>query len=218
MAKTTKEDNLSLWNRVCVTNPKYTKEIPGKGSLKLTAIGAQFQKKNATKEFGIYGEAWGLKEVKYKIIKDLPPNGETIALCEAVFFHPTGQFPISSAIKIVAWNTFKKYHMLDDDFAKKVETDILTKALSYLGFNADVFMGDYNDNKYIAKVTEQFAEENGVKPAAPRMKKMTDTVYNQGMAAIESGDESKIANLKKYLNGVEDCERKVEMLNLINKK
>ena len=33
-----------------------------------------------------------------------------------------------------------------------------TKALSKLGFNADVFLGKYDDNKYVAKMKEEFAE------------------------------------------------------------
>jgi disulfide oxidoreductase YuzD len=34
---------------------------------------------------------------------------------------------------------------LDTDFAKKVETDTLTKALSKLGFSADVFLSKFED-------------------------------------------------------------------------
>ena len=36
---------------------------------------------------------------------------------------------------------------------KKVATDALTKGLSKLGFNADVFMGMFDDNKYVNKLT-----------------------------------------------------------------
>ena len=38
---------------------------------------------------------------------------------------------------------------VDDDCIKKVATDALTKGLSKLGFNADVFMGRFDDNKYV---------------------------------------------------------------------
>ena len=57
------------------------------------------------------------------------------------------EFPIHSSIK---------YHSngrVDDDFMKKVATDALTKGLSKLGFNADVFMGKFDDNKYVNKLT-----------------------------------------------------------------
>ena len=38
---------------------------------------------------------------------------------------------------------------------KKVATDALTKGLSKLGFNADVFMGKFDDNKYVNSLTSQ---------------------------------------------------------------
>ena len=48
---------------------------------------------------------------------------------------------------------------VDDNFAKKLETDTLTKAISKLGFNADIFMGLFDDVKYLAEVTKEFAEK-----------------------------------------------------------
>ena len=50
--------------------------------------------------------------------------------------------------------------MVDADFAKKIETDALTKALSKIGFNADVFMGLYDDHKYVAMIQEEFKEKD----------------------------------------------------------
>ena len=66
---------------------------------------------------------------------------------EAQFFYrnentQNGEFPITSAIMYIS-----DKGKADDDFAKKLETDMITKALSRLGFNADVFMGMFDDNK-----------------------------------------------------------------------
>ena len=36
----------------------------------------------------------------------------------------------------------------NDDAPKMALTDGLTKAISHLGFNADVFLGKFDDNKY----------------------------------------------------------------------
>ena len=52
---------------------------------------------------------------------------------------------------------------LDDDCFKKVSTDALTKGLSKIGFSADVFLGMWDDNKYVAQVTQEFAS-NEPKP------------------------------------------------------
>jgi len=38
---------------------------------------------------------------------------------------------------------------IDKDWAKKIETDVTTKALSKLGFNADIFKGNWDDDKYV---------------------------------------------------------------------
>ncbi len=51
----------------------------------------------------------------------------------------------------------------DDDAGKKAMTDALTKGLSHLGLSADVFLGLFEDNKYVAKVAAQFKE--GDRPA-----------------------------------------------------
>ena len=48
---------------------------------------------------------------------------------------------------------------IDDNFAKKLETDALTKAISKLGFNADIFMGKFDDTRYLAEVTKEFADK-----------------------------------------------------------
>ena len=48
-----------LWDKVEKTNPKYTKKANVKGN-QITSIAPQFQIKNATEHFGVYGEKWGV--------------------------------------------------------------------------------------------------------------------------------------------------------------
>ncbi len=45
---------------------------------------------------------------------------------------------------------------VDDDAPKKALTDALTKALSHLGFNSDVFMGMFDSNKYVKQLEEKY--------------------------------------------------------------
>ena len=47
----------------------------------------------------------------------------------------------------------------DDDAVKKVATDALTKGLSRLGFNSDVFEGLFDDNKYVAEMNLKFGNK-----------------------------------------------------------
>jgi len=142
--------NLKLWDSVEKTNPAHTKKANVRGN-KITAIAPQQQIKNATEQFGVYGIAWGFKGIEFDY--SLVERAGIITFI-GQFFFPNGAFPISASISAFRDNAMLKP---DADFAKKVETDALTKALSKLGFNADVFMGLYDDHKYVQMMNEEFA-------------------------------------------------------------
>ena len=144
-------DNLELWSKVSKTDPAHTKQANVRGN-KITAIAPQYQIMQATEQFGAYGKAWGFKSVT--IDNSLMSVG--LITFKGSFFYPGGEFEILSSIGIYRDNAQTK---IDDDFAKKVETDALTKALSKLGFNADVFMGLYDDNRYVQQLSEEFADK-----------------------------------------------------------
>src|SRR5207249_9372453 len=53
-----------------------------------------------------------------------------------------------------------KYGLFTDEEApKKSLTDAMSKALSMLGFGADIHLGLYDDNKYVSSLRRQFAEK-----------------------------------------------------------
>ena len=142
-----KQDNMELWNSVEVTDPKYTKKVNQRGGF--TAIGAQYQLMRATETFGPMGLGWGVEDENIERWEDV---GLAVYTANLWWSHTNGAhkrtIPLHSAIK---------YHTngrVDDDFFKKVATDALTKGLSKLGFNADVFMGKFDDNKYVNKLKE----------------------------------------------------------------
>lgn len=146
-------DNLIFWDSVCKTNPDHTKPANVRGN-KITAIDPQQQILAATKKFGIYGTGWGFSEIELDFSM-LDKIG--VVIFKGEFFYilkgEAKTFPIISSISAFRDNAMMKP---DADFAKKVETDTLTKALSKLGFNADVFMGLYDDNKYVQMMEEEF--------------------------------------------------------------
>ena len=144
-------DNLKLWNAVEKTDPKYTK--PAKiGGMKITAIAPQYQIKLATEQFGSYGKGFGFKEIEldYSLVEAMQ-----LVVFKGTFFFPGGEFVIINSNKLYM---DRKQEMIDADFAKKIETDALTKALSKLGFNADVFMGRFDDVRYVDEMKEEFKE------------------------------------------------------------
>lgn len=149
--------NLKLWDAVKETDPKYTK--PAKiGGMKITAIAPQYQIMLATEQFGSYGEGFGFKsiELDYSLIEKF-----NLIVFKGVFFHPKGEFEIINSSKMYM---DRNQTMVDADFAKKIETDALTKALSKLGFNADVFMGRFDDTKYVLEMQEKFNQPDLMSP------------------------------------------------------
>jgi hypothetical protein len=97
-----KEDNLKLWNEVCETDPNHTKLVTFGRSF--TSINAQYQLKQATKQFGKYGEKWGIHSIEYDFI-DLD-KGQKMALVKAMFFTESTDncFPVSTSIMIQDWD------------------------------------------------------------------------------------------------------------------
>ena len=176
-------NHLELWNKVEKTNPKYTKKA-NVGGNNITSIAPQYQIKNVTEQFGIYGKTWGFKKLDfdYSLASEFG-----LVILDAVFFFPDGEFPIKNAQKLFMDNAKTK---IDDNFAKKLETDTLTKAISKLGFNADIFLGLFDDVKYLAEVTKEFAE-------APAPIKLSDKAIDD---LIAKGKEE----IKKYLKLHED--------------
>jgi uncharacterized short protein YbdD (DUF466 family) len=47
---------------------------------------------------------------------------------------------------------------LDDEAPKKAMTDAMTKAFSHLGMSADVFLGKFDDSKYVEQMKEEFSQ------------------------------------------------------------
>ncbi len=141
------EDNLKLWGLVCETDPKFTKKANVRGN-KITAIDPQYQVMKATEQFGSYGLSWGFKEIEF----DYSLLDIGMIVFNAVFFFPSGEFPIVNSSSLYTDNAKTK---IDQDFAKKIETDTLTKALSKLGFNADIFLGKHDSSAYIDSLNKK---------------------------------------------------------------
>ena len=135
-------NNLNLWNTVSQTDTAFTKNVNQRGGY--TSITPMYQAKCATEAFGMYGKGWGLEssELDYTIFEK-----SGMVINKAVFFYVVDgektSFPISNAILAVTGSR------ADPDWAKKLETNTVSKALSKLGFNADIFMGMFDDPNYV---------------------------------------------------------------------
>lgn len=131
-------DNLELWRKVEKTNPANTKAVKF-GSREFTSIDPTFQCHQATELWGPYGDKWGLFELNFMDLQTDPPS----LMMNAMFVYPNNgkqvAFPIIVDMKLKA----------GDDMCKKLQTTAISKALSKLGFSADVYMGKFDDAAYV---------------------------------------------------------------------
>jgi hypothetical protein len=148
-------ENLKLWDDVKVIDPKYTKSVSVSGKQNFTDIDAYYLFERATDTFGAYGKGFGLKELSI----DEVHLGDTILIkLSGTFFYDSGEFPVFNAMKLM-YKTSKGYDKVDEDAYKKIITNTIGKALSYLGFAADVYMGKFEDANYLQELTQDFALE-----------------------------------------------------------
>ena len=172
MAKMTKkkDNNLLFWESVQTTDPNFTKEV-GFGR-KFTSINAQYQVRELTRAFGKIGEGWGINNEQFYTLNSI----EGLICYQATLWYivegNAHQFDINSSIA-----SHNGKGRLDDECFKKVSTDALTKGLSKLGFNADIFLGMWDDNRYVTQVKESFKTKS----------KLTDTQLSSMISAIGSG-------------------------------
>lgn len=156
-------ENLSLWDRVKTTDPRFTKRVNQRGGF--TSIDPQYQIREATAEWGPYGKAWKLEpDDGFPCEVILPGAGVILVKWRGRLIYPNGEFHITNAETLVGLTKEGKPRV-DRDAYKKVETDTLTKALSKVGFNADVFLGGFDDQRYVRSLWDGIQAERTAKQA-----------------------------------------------------
>ena len=146
-------DNLKVWNAVEKTDPKYTKAFSKAGGFSGTAINATYLIKKATELWGPIGGAWGPEVEDERYVEGA--EGTIIHVLRIRLKHPTGWLHAYGQTTFVGKN---KHGMFTDEEApKKSLTDAISKGLSMLGFSADVFLGLYDDNKYVNDRKAEFS-------------------------------------------------------------
>lgn len=166
---TEENKNLEIWDAVSQTDVDHTKEVTF--GRKFTAIDAHSQVMNATAQFGPVGAGWGYQN-KYGEIHTT--DGRIIVWCDVTLWYTTTESwegndiknrkefgPVRGGSVLQALNKDGSFKVPDTDAYKKASTDGLTKALSHLGFNADVFLGMFDDNKYVQGLQKEKDAEAG---------------------------------------------------------
>lgn len=135
-----------LWDGWSETPPEHTKAA-NNGRYDFTAIEPTYQLQEATRRWGPYGEAWGIRNMKWTID---PAN--TFIMLEAVFYYP-GE---------TSENSFE--YAVDEKWrpgfnvCKVLITTFRSKCLSSLGMCADIFMGLFDDATYVADLKAKYGD------------------------------------------------------------
>lgn len=158
-------DNLALWHQVEKTDPSQVKEITGK-TYKGNSPKPHYLIKKATETFGPCGIGWGFKVLDERIVDGaMLADGfyEKMSIARvSVWFKWNGER--SDGVEHVGGTVFSGKRksgqpFTDEDAPKKSITDALVKALSMIGFAGDIFMGRYDDSKYVDELKTEAREE-----------------------------------------------------------
>lgn len=148
-------DNLALWRAVETTPPDQTKAITGK-AYKGTSPKPYWIVRKATETFGPCGIGWGFNIVSERIEDGL--DGTRIHVAHVrVWFKWQGERGEIEHVgqTVFCHKTRGGEARTDEDAPKKSVTDALVKALSMIGFAGDIFMGRYDDSKYVADLERE---------------------------------------------------------------
>ena len=142
-------DNMRIWQAVEKTDPAHTKHVSQRGGF--TAINANYQIMQATKQFGPIGIGWGY-------VSGDPVFHDTLLFVPVTLWYGDRSNTFGPMLGCEEWKSDKG--RVDSDASKKATTDAITKLLSQLGFSADVFLGKYDNQKYVEELAEEFADKH----------------------------------------------------------
>ncbi len=203
---TEKADNLALWDSVAKTDPNYTKGFRKGGGFSGTSPNATYQVMRATRRWGPQGIGWGVEKMEEAMLK-----GHTLKCGDACLVHCiyirlwykengcTGEVFAFGQTTFVGENKYGAF--TDEEAPKKSCTDATMKALSKLGFSADIFLGFYDDNKYVAEVRQEFAEPPAPADPLPAAKKALLAAVIEKCKTDDTGARTLLSNTCEKLSG-----------------
>ena len=186
-------NNLSIWSDFEKTDPAYTKHFKRGGGFEGTAINGTYIVRRLTEKFGPCGKGWRFV-MEHESIEDghTLKNGDRARVhivrghiaynIEGTWYETSPQFGQTMLVDQNKYGPFT-----DEEAPKKSITDCLNKCAVLLGIGADVHLGLFDDNKYVAERRAEEAQENGGgKPAAQK---------SNGRRALGEGKPEKVEEM-----------------------
>lgn len=159
MTSTADSLNLRLWNSVSTTDTRHTKAAKVSGQ-DITSISGTYMAMKATETFGPMGIKWGVKVMEERLDPGFDVRNDkgevigttshhTVKIC--LWFMLNGERGEIESYGCTPYVTKTSWGMhADGEAPKKSLTDAMKKALSHLGFCADIYLGLFDDPNYVA--------------------------------------------------------------------
>lgn len=154
--------NLDLWEAYADIDPAYTKPITGK-QYRGTSPNPQYVIRCLTDLFGPVGKGFGWEVVREEF---QPIGDEVLHWCRIRFWHGSRDYCFESYGQTKVYMKTKNGFMLDEDAPKKSLTDAIIKAASHIGVAANIFLGRWDDQKYVAEVAAEYRKDADTKSKA----------------------------------------------------
>lgn len=151
-------NNLSIWESFADIDPKFTKPISGR-DYGGTSPNPQYVIRCLTELFGPAGKGFGWN-VAAEEFREM--GGTYLHWCRIRFWwkdedgvHSVEEYGQTKAAYVTSKGTMR----VDEDAPKKSLTDAIIKGASHIGIAANIFLGRWDDQKYVAEVNEEFRRE-----------------------------------------------------------
>jgi len=217
---------MKVWDHGKKTDPSATKNNI-QGGRQSTSINGYWIIQKATELWGPIGAAWGYEILEDTLTDGVPIMGgedQSTVLCYSKMHTIKLRlwYPECNDLGVTSYGhtpyVYKSKHgpMCDMEAPKKSLTDAIKKALSMLGFSADIFLGEWEDRDYIQERLNEEAMEKAQDKDAEALKQAQeyDKWFSDHMKLVGS---SVSLNELKSLNVilVKGCTKKGDKDGLI---
>lgn len=190
--------NLDIWNRFADIDPKFTKPITGR-DYGGTSPNPQYVIMCLTEMFGPCGKGFGWNILAEEFTE---LGGTFLHWCRIRFWwkdgdgeHSVEEYGQTKAAYVTSKGTMR----VDEDAPKKSLTDAIIKGASHIGVAANIFLGRWDDQKYVAEVNREFREEEqkaADKPvSAAEQKRQIDEIEKDLLDAKSPADVKKLVEI-----------------------
>ena len=205
-----KEEHTTLWDEFADIDPKFTKPITGK-QYKGTSPSPQYVILCLTKLFGPVGVGFG-----WEIVNEgfQPLGDEILHWCRIRFWHTDRANTFEHYGQTKALMKTKNGMMADEDAPKKSLTDAVIKAASHIGIASNIFLGRWDDQKYVQELDANFRAQEAEKDISDAIAQLSETTTLTELADVFTALPAPIKGHPKVLKAKDDLKARFNALNV----